>query len=161
MRGVGSASRDGWAAGVWGGAFALILLGLAASGCSAYKQTPAGVSASGRAGSIVVSSLYVPSPNGSNYPAGGSATALVSLINTARNRDVLIGASSPAARSTLVQQDGRTSRRINIPGESSPSRGLAVLMQDLTKTISPGDTVSVTLRFETAGDITLSAPVRR
>jgi copper(I)-binding protein len=128
------------------------------SACSSTEQTPEPVAATGRAGSMTVDSLYVPPPNGANYPTGSSATALITLINTAKDRDVLLGTSSPVAGSTLVQQDGRTNNRVNIPGENRTSRGLAVLMQDLTKPISPGDTVSVTLRFQTAGDLTLAAP---
>jgi copper(I)-binding protein len=134
---------------------------LTLTACGTAKPAPEGASATGRAGDIVVQDLYVPPPRGSSYSSGSSAGIEVTLFNSGKDRDVLLGASSPRAGSTLVQQDGRTNRRVDIPAQKRTSRGLVVLLQALRGPLAPGDRVSVTLRFQSAGELTLSAPVRR
>lgn len=140
----------------------LAVLGSSLMACgSGYEITPEGPSASGKAGQITVQSFYIPAPRGGSYPAGSSAVVELTLFNAAEDRDVLRGASSPVSGNTLVQTDGRTNDRINVPGESRDSMGIVVVLQDLARTLEPGDEVPVTLRFENAGPLTASVPVRR
>jgi copper(I)-binding protein len=99
------------------------------------------------------------------------AAAYVVIHNTGGN-DTLIGASTPAAGSVELQQrEGQTESdpgvlvtvdQIEVPGyEDTRLQPGAdqLLLVDLARPLSPGDTVQLTLEFERAGSVTVDAEV--
>lgn len=110
-----------------------------------------------------------------NDPLVGSgsdpAAAYVVIDNTGGN-DTLVGASTPAAASVELQQrEGQTETdpgvlvtvdQIAVPGyEQTRLQPGAdqLLLVDLVRPLSPGDTVAITLEFDRAGSVTVDAEV--
>ena len=94
------------------------------------------------------------------------------VIHNAGGNDTLIGASSPAAATVEIQQrQGRTDtepgelvvvEELAIPGFSDTRLqpgGDQLLLTDLVRPLSAGDTVELTLEFERAGTVTVDAQV--
>ena len=85
------------------------------------------------------------------------ATLYFDLASTGKYGDVLTGAESPVARrATLVDSGGSTISSLDIPGETVVrfnARGPRVVLSDLTRPVTTGEVVIVTLRFEKSGAI--------
>ena len=104
---------------------------------------------------------------------GDNSAVYLRINNTNPNGDGLIGASTDIAGMTeihLSKMDDAgimTMERqdlIEIPSngfvELAPG-GLHVMLMNLSKDLSPGDTFQLTLEFERAGDITVEVEVRK
>ena len=102
--------------------------------------------------------------------AGGTGAGYMVLVNNGDTPDRLIAAASPAAEvmelHTNVMQDGvmmmRPVEAIELPVGESVSlepRGLHVMFIRTTTPFRPGTPVSLTLIFETAGEVTVELPV--
>ena len=108
------------------------------------------------------------------------ATGVYFVIHNAGGSDTLIGASSPVARSAVLQiidptttttladaaprsQTYITVDRIDVPGFDDlrfVPGGNQVLLSGLSAPLTVGQTIPVTLRFERAGDVTMQAEVQ-
>jgi copper(I)-binding protein len=79
------------------------------------------------------------------------------LASAGKYGDVLTGAESPVARrATPVAPGGETVRRLEIPGETVVhfgANGPRIVLSDLTRPLTPGEVVIVTLHFEKSGAI--------
>jgi copper(I)-binding protein len=88
-------------------------------------------------------------------PAANAAVLHVQLRSTGKFGDVLLGAEAPIARrAELLAADGASVGRIEIPGEAVVKfgdTGPRILLSDLTRTLTPGEVVIVTLHFRKYG----------
>ena len=97
-------------------------------------------------------------PSGSTVPSGSSAGLFLSLYNGSANADKLMSASAGGA-ATSVAVTGTTvalpvDSAVNLTGPQ-PS----VVLNSLTKPLTGGSYVPVTLDFQHAGSVTLQVPV--
>jgi copper(I)-binding protein len=147
------------------GALAL-LIPAATAGCEAgfdaptleYHQASSGTHVV--VNGITVSNLFVlGAPAGSSLPAGSSASVFLSLFNGGSNSDSLVSVSAPGAASGGQVSGGTVSlpvnSEVNLTGPQ-PS----VVLNGLTKAISGGQDISVTLNFAHAGSVTVQVPVQ-
>lgn len=148
---------------------AALVVGSVAAGCS-----------SGSA-SIVIADPWV-----RNSPAvAGAGAAYMRIENSGSAADALVGVSSPAATTAEVHEtyviesappsasDGmggsgemmgmRPIARLDIPAggtvELKPG-GYHIMLMNLTRELKPGDKIEITLKFEEAGEIKITAEVR-
>ena len=96
----------------------------------------------------------------------------LTVINSGNAGDAMVGASSPAAKkteihTTIVDNDVMKMRRLErieiAPGERvvfEPGAAHVMLM-GLTGPLREGETVTVTLTFERAGEIPVMAPIHK
>lgn len=124
---------------------------------------------SAHVGSILVRNAFVlgPPPD-TKISAGGKAAVYVTLYNrgadqpgelaSAGKADWLTAASAgPTARSVRVVGapiEVPVEQRVNVPTD-----GQRVVLRGLTRPLSGGENVSLTLRFRGAGDVSFSVPV--
>ena len=122
----------------------------------------------GSGGSITVSDAWARPSMGMDR----AAAAYLAIANEGDEGDVLLGASSPAAATvevheTTMDSDGAMVMQpvgpLEIPaGETvrlEPG-GYHIMLIELTGELTVGDEIEITLSFELAGDITVSAEVR-
>ena len=145
------------------GALALSISGIA--GCEAGNNAPtlefhpAAGGAYGSADGISISNAFVlGSPGDGSLAAGSSASLFLSLYNGGTGNDTLVSVSAPGYASS-VKVTGDTvslpaSAEVNMSGPE-PS----LVLSGLTKPISGGQAIPLTLNFEHAGSVTLQVPV--
>lgn len=106
-------------------------------------------------------------------PTAPSAAAFMVLLNAGETADRLIGASSDLAKRVelhthIAGDDGVMRMREIEDGISVPAGGMHrlerggdhVMIMGLTRAVSDGDTVEITLIFEKAGEILVTIPVQ-
>ena len=147
------------------GAGALALLVPAIAGCEAGTDAPtlefhpASAGAQTVFNGIKITDVFVlGAPSGSTVPSGSSAGLFLSLYNGSANADKLMSASAGGA-ATSVAVTGTTvalpvDSAVNLTGPQ-PS----VVLNSLTKPLTGGSYVPVTLDFQHAGSVTLQVPV--
>ena len=95
--------------------------------------------------------------NGRLVRTQGGAVCYLELANTGKYGDLLVSAESAAARSvTIVTANGVPVSGIAIPGQSRLDfrpEGPRITLSDLTRPLTPGDGVIVTLVFAKSGRI--------
>jgi copper(I)-binding protein len=147
------------------GALAL-LIPAATAGCEAgfdaptLEFHPASAGAHAVVNGITISNAFVlGAPSGSALPAGSSAGVFLSLFNNGSNSDALVSLTAPGSASAVHVSGGTVSLpaggEVNLTGPQ-PS----VVLSPLTRTISGGEDVPVTLTFAHAGSVTLQVPVQ-
>jgi len=104
--------------------------------------------------------------------AGGNAAAYMVINNGGGEADRLVGASSPLGMTEIHEsfenEDGTMGMRpveggIEVPAGGSVALergGLHIMFMGVAEPPAVGDTVSLTLTFENAGEMTLDVPVR-
>jgi copper(I)-binding protein len=146
------------------GAGALALLMPAIAGCEAGNGAPTLEFHAASAGSqtvfngIKITNVFVlGAPSGSTVPAGQSASLFLSLYNNSKSSDTLVSASTPSS-SGVTLDGGPVSlpayTPVNLTGPT-PS----VVLTSLSKPLTAGGYVNVTLDFQHAGSVTLQGPV--
>ena len=147
------------------GALAL-LIPAATAGCAAGLNAPtlqfhpASAGANAVVNGISVSDVFVlGAPTGSALPPGSSAGVFLSLFNNGANNDSLVSMSAPGSAAGVHVSGGPVSLpaggQVNLTGPQ-PS----VVLNGLTRTISGGQDIPVTLNFAHAGSVTLQVPVQ-
>jgi copper(I)-binding protein len=146
------------------GAGALALLVPAIAGCEAGNGAPTLEFHPASAGSqtvfngIKITNVFVlGGPSGSTVPAGQSASLFLSLYNNGSATDKLVSASSPS--SATVKLDGGSVplpayTPVNLTGPT-PS----AVLTSLSKPLTAGGYIPLTLVFQHAGAVTLQVPV--
>jgi len=107
-----------------------------------------------RAGNIVVDHPYA--------LVGGRSVYFRTLRNEGTQPDRLLGASSATAGRVELLHDGRPETLPLGAGAQAPLRHTGpwqLALRDLKTPLKLGDTVSVTLRFERAGEVKVTADV--
>ena len=101
----------------------------------------------------------------------GNGAVYVTLDNTGRAPDALVGAASDAARAVEVHETVlesgmammRPVGKIDVPAgktvELKPG-GYHLMLVDLKRALKPGEVVNVTLSFREAGKVPVTATVR-
>ncbi len=102
-----------------------------------------------------------------------SSAAYMIISNRGRAEDVLVSLATPASRKATLHeslmQGGVMRMRpvrggLRIPAGKTVKLapgGLHVMLMGLTRTLRPGETIALTLRFEKAGPVTVRVPVRK
>jgi copper(I)-binding protein len=107
----------------------------------------------------------------STHGPAGNGAVYVTISNRGGSRDALIGATTDAAATVelheTVQEGGVMKMRPRPKFELATGGRLEmkpgahhIMLLGLTRDLKPGDSVSVTLTFEKAGQMTVEAPVR-
>jgi copper(I)-binding protein len=147
------------------GALAL-LIPAATAGCEAGLNAPtlefhpASSGAHVVVNGISISNVFVlGAPAGATLPPGSSAGVFLSLFNGGTNKDSLVSVSAPGAASGADVSGGTVSlpanSQVNLTGPQ-PS----VVLSGLTRTLSGGEDIPLTLNFAHAGSVTLQVPVQ-
>ena len=88
---------------------------------------------------------------------GDAAHVYFELKSTGKYGDIITAVYSPIARqATLVDAGGDPVTRVAVPGSTTMAftpDGPHVRLTDLTRALTPGETIIVTLIFETSGGI--------
>jgi copper(I)-binding protein len=167
---------------VWSGAVvaALVVLSPAAAGCGAGQRAATAEQVSGSSGATAqVGEMAVldvefpfdrPIAGDEVYPVGGTAPLAITVVNTGRVADRLVGVSSPIATAGIAVADelvvpgGRTLTA----GQTGPVAAIEVPYEDdeplialtgLRVPVRSGVSYPVTFRFERAGEVVLDVPV--
>jgi copper(I)-binding protein len=147
------------------GAAALAVLVPAIAGCEAGNNAPTLEFHAASAGSqtvlngIEITNVFVlGAPSGSTTPAGQSASLFLSLYNNHASSDTLVSASAAGAADSVILPGGSVTlpayTAVDLTGPQ-PS----VVLKGLSKPLTAGGYVPLTLDFEHAGSVTLQVPV--
>jgi copper(I)-binding protein len=147
------------------GAGALALLTPAIVGCEAGNNAPTlefhAASAGSQAvvnGIKITNAFVLGAPSGGTLPAGESASLFLSLYNGGSSNDKLVSATATGSAGSVTLDGGSVTlpayTAVNLTGPS-PS----VVLKSLSKPLTAGGYVPVTLDFEHAGTVTLQVPV--
>ena len=120
------------------------------------------------AGNMSIEGAYAPASMG----AGKSGAIYFKVVNASGSDDKLIAVSTPAARKTMLhttkEEDGvmkmRMLKALEVPagGEAELKQGgHHVMLFGLTEPLKEGDSISLTLTFEKAGEMTIDVPVKK
>lgn len=113
-----------------------------------------------------------PVAHGHGHAAGaGNGAVYVLIENHGSDADALVSATSDAAATVELhetRQEGGVMRMRPLPRFDLPPGGRVemrpgghhIMLLGLTRDLQPGDTVTVRLRFEKAGERVIEAPVR-
>jgi copper(I)-binding protein len=86
-----------------------------------------------------------------------SAAVYFDIKSTGKYGDIITAVYSPVARqATLVDGGGAKLTRLEVPGSTTvrfEPQGPHVVLSDLTRSLTPGETIIVTLIFEKSGGI--------
>jgi copper(I)-binding protein len=144
---------------------ALALLIPAVAGCEAGNNAPtldfhqAAGGAYAEVNGISISNVFVlGSPAAAPLPAGSSASVFLSLFNNGTGDDQLVSVQAPGYASS-VQVTGGT---VSLPSESQVNLTgpePKVVLNDLTKPLSGGQSIPIILDFAHAGTVSLQVPV--
>ncbi len=145
---------------------ALALLIPATAGCEAGLNAPtlqfhpASSGANAVVGGIKISNVFVlGAPSGSSLSPGSSASVFLSLFNGGTNDDTLMSMTAPGWAASVQLSGGTVSLPANSPVNLAGPEP-SVVLSGLTKPLSGGQDVLVTLDFQHAGSITLDVPVQ-
>jgi copper(I)-binding protein len=145
---------------------ALALLVPAIAGCEAGYNAPtlefhpASSGAQIKVNRIMITNLFVlGAPAGSALPAGSSASVFLSLFNGGRGSDALVNVSAPGTAKSVQLTGGTVSlpalSPVNLTGPHPE-----VVLSGLTRPLTAGGDVRLTLTFRHAGTVGLRVPVQ-
>jgi copper(I)-binding protein len=148
------------------GAGVLALLTPVIAGCEAGNGAPtlefhnAAAGAYADVNGITITNAFVlGAPSGSAVPSGSSAGLFLSLYNGGSTPDTLESVTAAGSAASISLTGGP----VAIPAESAPvdltGPQPQVVLEKLTKPLTGGTYVPVTLNFQHAGSITLQVPV--
>lgn len=103
--------------------------------------------------------------------SGATSAAYMTLVNRGSTADRLLRASSDAAQDVQLhtsEMENNVMRMREVQAIDVPANGEAVLkpggyhvmLLDLTRDLTPDETITLTLTFEHAGEIQVEVPVR-
>ncbi len=103
--------------------------------------------------------------------AGGNGAVFFRLVNAGNEADQLLGGESPVAGTVEVHKTSMEEgvmKMEHIPGLEVPAKGEVllkpgdyhVMLIDVNTTLTPGDTLPITLSFEKSGEMNLEVEVR-
>ncbi len=110
--------------------------------------------------------------SGDGHGMGMNSAVYFVVRNSGGQADRLIGASTAVAgRAELheTREEGGVMRMVPVPAVEIPAGGevafrpggLHIMLMDLKRDLKVGDSFELTLRFERAGELKLSVPVRQ
>lgn len=138
----------------------LLLLTACGSGMRAqtYQEKAVAESTNDAVGTIAVRNLAVLAPEeGVTYPAGSDARMTVTLVNKGQEPDVLLSATTPAARSVAVV--GPTPQ-FQVPRLGASDAAYSLVLRDLTEDLQTSEYIEMTLSFQRNGSKMMLVPVQ-
>jgi len=106
----------------------------------------------------IINAFVLAAPAGSSVPKGASAGLFVGLFNDGTSPDALIGASAPGYAASVKLTSGTVALPVGSPANlTGPAP--EVILTGLKRPLSGGQSLTVTLDFKRAGDVTLAVPV--
>lgn len=146
------------------GAGALALLMPAIAGCEAGNNAPTLEFHAASGGTqtvfngIRITNVFVlGAPSGSTVPAGQSASLFLSLYNGGASSDKLVSASATGADSVTL--DGGAVALPSYTAVNLTGPQPSVVLTNLSKPLTAGGYIPVTLDFQHAGSVKLQVPV--
>jgi copper(I)-binding protein len=128
--------------------------------------------ASGQAADTKAGELNIAGPYArATVPGQPAGAAYVTIENTGRSTDKLVGATSPIAKSVEIHSmsmDGNVMKMREVPNielkpsatvEMKPGQGNHLMLVGLNKPLKAGDSFPLTLTFEKAGKVDVSVKV--
>jgi copper(I)-binding protein len=150
-----------WTRRLLAGAIAILIPALA--GCEAGMNAPtlefhpASFGLSTTVNGITIDNAFVLGPAlDSTLPYGGT-TGLFLSLSTQGSNDQLVSVTAPGTASSVTLTGGPVSVTSNLVDLSGPTP--EVVLNDLTTTLSGGETVPIVLNFANAGAVTINVPV--
>jgi copper(I)-binding protein len=147
------------------GAGVLALLVPAIAGCEAGADAPtlefhpaAGGTQTVFNGIRITNAFVLGAPDGATIPSGSSASLFLSLFNGSANADKLLSASAGGAAASVAVSGTTVALPVDSAVNLTGPQPLVVLSR-LTKPLTGGGYVPVTLDFQHAGMVTLQVPV--
>jgi copper(I)-binding protein len=147
------------------GAGVLALLVPAIAGCEAGADAPTLEFHPAAAGTQTVfngiritNAFVLGAPDGATIPSGSSASLFLSLFNGSANADKLLSASAGGAAASVAVSGTTVALPVGSAVNLTGPQPLVVL-NSLTKPLTGGAYVPVTLDFQHAGTVTLQVPV--
>ena len=148
-------------------AVALLATATALAGCGAgqssqtYQPRTAADSTNASVGSLALRNLAITAPStGVALLAGGDAVLTGTFVNEADKADKLLSATTDVAPTVELRQAGAVVADIAVPALGLSSGDASLILHGLTRTLRPGDYVTVTLAFAENGRKAVSVPVR-
>ena len=109
---------------------------------------------------IAVRNLYVAPPaSGSTIAVDGKAVLAGVLVNRSTIADALVGASTAAATSATLEENGQPATSIPAPAGGMSTTSWSIVLRGLTTPLQAGRYISVTLVFDKAGRTTVQVPI--
>ncbi|MBB5138775.1 copper(I)-binding protein [Thermocatellispora tengchongensis] len=125
-----------------------------------YSPTEARVTA---AKGIHISRAFLLGPEqGATLPQGGAAPLYISILNSNRNPDQLVGATADGVGTVKIASPITLPNNQMVSTGQAPSSGAqaaSVTVESLAKPLSGGEYVTINLQFSNAGVIPVSVPV--
>jgi copper(I)-binding protein len=110
-------------------------------------------------GELEIRELSVEAPEEFVHDAGETLEVSLNVINTTRDEDALVEATTDAAASVeLADEDGDADELV-VPARGALMGGVLTLV-DTTRELRAGEYIELTLRFEGNGQETLLVPIR-
>ena len=140
-------------------------LPLALSACGAsldaqtYQERTQAGATNTAVGTLAIRNLYVlPPEDDRTYQAGDDAMAVVTVTNADDEPDTLIEATTDAAEEVRILDDGQPGQ-LEVPALGTTQDRGQLLLTDLENGLYEGTYITLTLRFERNGEITVPVPV--
>jgi copper(I)-binding protein len=140
-------------------------LPLALSACGAsldaqtYQERTQAGATNTAVGTLAVRGLYVlPPEDDRTYEPGDDAVAVVTVVNADDEPDRLLEVTTDAAEEVVVLDDGQPGPLEVQALGTTRDRG-QLLLRDLTSGLYEGTYITMTLRFERNGELTVPVPV--
>lgn len=125
-----------------------------------YLERPTSDGTNTAVGAIAVRNIrIVPPEDGEMHQAGEDVEVRVTFTNDGPEDDVLVGATTDAADSVQVQQNGDDVERVELPRLGTTGDSVTLVLEDLAEDLRPGNYIAITLRFERNGEVTTGTPV--
>ena len=148
------------ATGLVAGALPLVLTGCGASlDAQTYQERTQAGATNSAVGTLAVRNLYVvPPEEGRTYEPGDDVVAVVTVVNADDEPDTLLEVTTEAAEEVVVVDDGQPGP-LEVPALGTTSDRGELLLRDLTDGLYEGTYITMTLRFERNGELTVPVPV--
>lgn len=146
------------------GAVAALALTACGSGFDAntYQDRDLGDASNFNVGAIAVRNVGIlPPEEGSLLEVGQDAELTFTVINETEEPDRLVEASSPAAGSVEVLEEGRVVEELQVDPQSSTADRYRLRLVGLTRDLrAGGELIELTVRFERNGETTVLVPAK-
>ena len=138
----------------------LALAMLAGCGAEADNENLPGGGVDATTGRIVIDDIWVDGPHG--LSAGAAAPLRLAMTNESKTtNDALVGVSTPVAQRATLEHDGHPVARIEIAADTQTDLEwhTGVQLEDLRRSLAPGQYFPITLTFAHAAPVTVQATV--
>ena len=129
-------------------------------GAQTYKQRTTADSTNAQITTVDIRGLQVLAPTTGDVLAKGSDAPVTGrFVNNAQAADTLVSASSPAAASVVLTQNGSPVPTVPIPSLAITPGSYGLTLTGLVADLRPGSYVPIQLDFAKAGRTTVQVPV--